>query len=357
MSIKINIYLLVICYLTFPKVSMAQPSFSHFQNSNTRAISMGGAFTSVQDFDNSLLWNPASLILAKDRTKLKDENFIKINADLLSLSSAIIAVGAGLIINAITSCDTDEFGECTENNGAKISAYGLGILLYGFRGVTFIDNDNFLVSLNLHEDIFDNETTIKNVFDNSYQSLFFSYKFGRELSVGAGINYYQVFSESQRKNGIGFNVGLQYNSLKVKGLYYGISYFKFADNIKYVRSKVERIFDNSLNFGISYDYKDQLLISLDIKNITSFSKSYFGELHVGFEEKIYEDLYFRQGFYFIDNNKDKFVKSFGIGIKTSLFDLLNFYEFHFWDFSLGIIINDNKPNNRRDVSFTCQVGW
>lgn len=317
----------------------------HYQNSNSRALSMAGAFTSVQDYHNSLYWNPAGLILAKDRSEYRNSDLIKVNFDIPSLYVAFM----GLAIHSISHC-----GEDYEDEDEEETPYCLQLFAYSFRGITFINRDNFLVSLNLHEDLIDYETSYENILDNSYQTLITSYEFGRELSIGSSFNYYQVYHDSVRISGFGLNLGIQYNSTKCKGLTYGLSYFKFQDNVKYVRSRVERIFDNSLTFGICYNYHEKLIVAMDIKNINDINKKYFCESHFGFEEELSKSFYLRQGFYLKNNFINNVVTTFGLGYRTHLFETL---KEKYLNIGLGFLFDDKKPMREFEATITLRVGF
>jgi hypothetical protein len=339
----------------------AQTDYAHYQNSNTRALSMSGAFTAVQDYHNSLNWNPAAIVLAKDRTDLRSRQYIKANFDLGALGIALI----GLTIESATSESDDEENSTEEESSSSeqedISGWEwIGLLVYSFRGVTFIDRENTLISLNLHEDIMDYDTDITHIFDNAYQTLIFSHLIGREFSLGASISYYQVHDRGERKKGMGGSIGLQYNSVRYPGLTYGLTYFTFADPVKDIRYRVERIYNNSAHFGVGYNIKDKFLFALDLKNITAFGEKYLGEVHFGFEQNIIGNVYLCEGFFLWENSIAKTAGSFGLGYKSSLFKSRKADNL---DLSIGWLFNcpvretANTITYRDDISITLRYSF
>lgn len=174
------------------------------------------------------------------------------------------------------------------------------------------------------------------------------------MSIGTSLSYYQTNENGIKHSGLGYNLGLQYNSLRFKGLTYGFTWFKFANDVKHVRSRVERIFDNSLTFGLSYELKQRLIFAVDVKNINGWSKYYFCETHVGFEEEVNENFYARQGFYFKNNELKKFVKSLGIGYRTGLFKSL---KDRYLDMSIGVLIEEKNPIEKFDVVATLRMSF
>jgi len=339
----------------------AQTDYWHYQNASTRSLSMAGAFTAVQDYHNSLNWNPAALVLAKDRTRLRSQEYFKTNFDLGALSLAFV----GLAIEGIEQGCEEEEDNAEEKDPSteqdEVTFWEvLGLFAYSFRGVTFIDRDNSMISINLHEDIMDYETDITHIFDNSYQTLVFSHLLGREFSVGASISYYQVHDSGSRKKGMGGSVGLQYNSVKYTGLTYGLTFFTFADQVKNVRYRLERIYNNSFHFGLGYNLKDTFLFAMDLKNITAFKKKYLCEVHFGFEQKIIDNVFLREGFFLWENSIAKTAGSFGLGYKTRLFKSRKEDNL---DISIGGLFNcpvrqnDNLISYRNDASITLRYSF
>jgi len=355
MKIIIPLLLFYIYYLAGNV--FGQNDYGHYQNSDTRALSLACSFTAVQDYHNSLNWNPAALVLAKGRTRLSSEQYFKANFDLGTLGLAF----AGLIVQGIEQSSKDSTAEETDSEQESITFWEvMGLFIYSFRGITFIDRDNFLISLILHEDIMDYDTDITHILDNSYQSLVFSHMIGHEFSVGAALNYYQVHDNSIRKKGMGGNIGVQYNSVKYKGLTYGLSYFTFTKQVSDIRYRVERIYNNSIHLGLSYDLKNSFLFAMDLKNLTAFKKKYFCEAHFGFEQKVVGYFFLREGFFCWENSISKFVGSFGFGYRTKLFKSRKEDNL---DLSLGGLFNcpqrnwNNRISYRNDMSITLRYSF
>ncbi|MBN1407989.1 MAG: hypothetical protein JW956_09375 [Calditrichaceae bacterium] len=300
----------------------------NFLNSNSRAMAMSGAFTSVYDIDNSPLWNPSISILEKDRKLGVESDYSHLELDLIPAGMAI----------GILALD-NFFGDSTEFNSAFWKVVGI-FAAYSIRGYTY-SKDKFQFYLKVNEDLFDyNMLNTKNFFDNSQSLLAFSYQLGREFAVGTSLNYYQTYSkDDDRKKGFGNSIGLSYNALSLNQLSYGITYFNFPNDMKNVREKTERLIDNSINLGISYHYNSDYLVSLDIRDINHPDNNTFLETHLGLEERAYNTkngkISFRQGGYFLHNAARQPVYSFGLGYRSNLDeDVESMYNINF-----GIIIN------------------
>jgi len=316
----------------------------NFLNSNSRAMSMGGAFTSVYDIDNSPMWNPSISILEKDRKIGVESSYSKFELDLIPAGLAIVVLLLENLDEDTTDIDTD-----------FLKTMGI-LLVYSFRGYTY-SSDKYQIYLKLNEDLFDYDLTdTKRFFDNSQSMLAFSYQFGREFAVGVSFNYYQTYEKNiGRESGLGGCIGLSYNALAVNRLSYGLTYFKFPDNMKNVREMTERLFDNSINFGISYHYNYNYLVSLDVRDINHFDNASCLETHLGLEEKIVRikngNLYLRQGGYFLNNNSNKPVYSVGIGYKS---DISFVKRDKLLNISFGIIVNKYQ-GIRNNLFFSTQI--
>jgi hypothetical protein len=226
--------------------------------------------------------------------------------------------------------------------------------------VTIINRDNLLIVINLHEDIMDYDTDITHIFDNAYQTLILSHLIGREFSFGASISYYQVHDSGKRKKGMGGSLGLQYNSVRYPGLTYGLTYFIFANPVKDVRYRLERIYNNSFHAGAGYSLGNSFLFAMDLKNITAFRKKYLCEVHFGFEQKIIGNVFLREGFFLWENSIAKTTGSFGLGYKTSLFKSRKSDNL---DLSIGGLFNcpvretGNTIAYRDDISITLRYSF
>jgi len=323
------------------RVTIGQ-SYFHYQSSTARPLSMGGAFTAVQDFHSSLVWNPAALVLAKDRAGLSGETYFKVNFDLLSLGTAVVAWG----INTAFLEEDEELDD-------KTACYLTQMTLYSIRGFTLINKNNLLVSVNLHEDLIDYPTTFENIFDNSYQTVTASWQVGREFAIGGSYNYYQVYHEQKRTSGGGYNLGLQYNSLRFRELYYGISWFAFDDPVENVRSRTERLFNRSLNLGLAWQSNSWWTLAGDFRNINHIRSDKFSEFHLGLEEKAARNLYLRQGGFLEENRADKAVLSFGAGYTTRLFRTAKPWII---DFGLALNIKTYTRPRQFDGLLTMRAG-
>lgn len=324
---NLSFFLLIIFILSTTN-SKAQTTVN-FLNSNSRAMAMSGAFTSIYDIDNSPMWNPSISILEKDRK-------LGVGSDYSHFEVDIIPVGLAIGFLALDYF----FGDSSESSSDLWKAIGI-FAVYSLRGYTY-SKDKFQLYLKLNEDLFDYDMLdTKNFFDNSQSMLAFSYQIGRELALGTSLTYYQTYIEKVgRERGMGGSIGLSYNALAINQLSYGITYFSFPNHMKEVREKTERLIDNAINLGISYHYNYDYLISLDVRDINHIENDSFLETHLGLEEKISDykngKFFLREGGYFLNNKTAKPVYSLGLGYKSNLTedDDENLYNI-----SLGVIVN------------------
>jgi len=320
--------MLIVCIFALLIENSSAQTIINFLNSNSRAMSMAGSFTSVYDIDNSPLWNPSISILEKDRKLGVESSYSHLELDLIPAGMAI----------GILALD-NLFGDSTEFDAGFWKVVGI-FAAYSIRGYTY-SNDKFQFYLKLNEDLSDyNILDTKNFFDNSQSMLAFSYQLGREFAIGTSFNYYQTFIKGDgRERGFGNSIGVSYNALSLNQLSYGLTYFNFPNHMKDVRERTERLIDNSINLGISYHYNYDYLVSLDIRDINHPDNNTFLETHLGLEERAYNTkngkISFRQGGYFLHNAARQPVYSFGLGYRSNLDeDVESMYNINF-----GIIIN------------------
>ncbi len=341
---KVNVIFAFICSACFLYSGIAfTKTINNFLNSNSRAMSMAGAFTSVYDIDNSPLWNPSISILEKDRVIGMNATYSKVELDILP-------VGIGIVILALDQLA----GDSTETNCDMWKTIGI-LTVYSVRGLTY-SGQNYQFYLKLNEDLLDYDLLdTKRFFDNSTSMAAFSCQFSRELAAGVSLNYFQTYRDKKRKRGLGGSIGLSYNALAVDGLSYGLTYFKFPDHMKDVRRKSERLFDNSLNLGISYHFQNTVLMSLDLRDITHVKNKSFMEAHLGLEEKLIEikngHLYFRQGGFFLNNHGKKPVWSLGMGYRS---DMALLTEQSMFNLSFGVLVNKYQ-RVQHNVFFSLQM--
>ncbi|MCP4132685.1 MAG: hypothetical protein GY754_17095 [bacterium] len=287
---------------------------------NTKAISMGGAFTSVSDIHNSLLWNPASIINKKMNSKYRKKSYVDLNLNGLNLFFGLV-VGIAL---------AEEGGYY---DGSSTVAKGLVYIMANvIKSSTYISKKNFLISVNFQEDIHQYNDNFRdkllheleyNEFDNKYQTVSTGYGFTDEFAIGGTASFYRVYTNGAAKNGFGFSLSAHYNPDFLKDYHLGLTFFHFPGELEQVRYVDDRLANNSINIGNSYIFKDVLTASLDFRSIDLYKDPTFFEAHLGLEQKlnIYKEynLYFREGLYFKENNFSLPVVSFGAGFKPGLF--------------------------------------
>ncbi len=259
---------------------------------------MGGAFTSITDDIASIDFNPAGYFLSENedsrhvhlflnpvspfvgglnKSDLFMDNDLKADDILLSLS---------LLLKSISF---------------TLNRIQIGFLL-GEESLYLPDefvNDKFFRTSGFQQ--------------NHHHSVIGRLKLAEKVSVGGTASL--MFASTpgnaaERFSEFGFSYGILLKP--EKGLSIGVSFVSLPDSLRRHRLPLERIVDESVNIGISYELFTETLFSVDVRNLGEETKDAVREFHFGFEQVILSQVALRAGYFRKENDEKVF--SWGIGI-------------------------------------------
>lgn len=263
-----------------------------------RPLAMGGAYMAVEDDWPAVGLNPAtfSLYTANRNRRLT-----------LLLNPVSPFVGAS---------DTDKL---FSGRGSPVDDYLLSVGLF-LKAISFSSNAfdfGFVFAeqgLNRSEDFFtDNLFEVSGFRQNHAHQFFVHLKLADKVAVGgtASLLYRSKdVNPLERESGFGISYGILLKP--EKGLKIGVSFTNMADSLRQFRVPLERLVDESVNAGVSYQPFDGTLLSLDVRNIGEEDSVAVRELHLGLEQVLFSHIAIRVGFF--RQEQDSNVYSFGLGL-------------------------------------------
>lgn len=255
---------------------------------NSRPIAMGGAFQAIEDCWAAIYWNPATLVC----NTIENHNFYRIRFNPFGIIE--------LIKNKKdVDHDISPLAVCFPGVILEFNRICIGLLL----------GEESLANINRFEE----EPSFWDARDYEWaRNLEFSVrlKFAPRVSLGASIH-----ANTLRKDDGGIKLGYRYGLLvKPKSyLHVGICYYNFPNSRADERINLERLPDETLNVGIAYQPVPQLLLSIDIRNVSDGGQLASLEPHFGIEIHPLSIFSFRTGYY--QKNNELPVYSAGVGLK------------------------------------------
>ena len=287
---------------------------------------MGGAFASIQDELAALDFNPACFYLGKPESM---HGIVYLNG-----LTPVLAVE-----NWSRLTGPDGMAAWMIRGAAmKIGRFHIG-LLWGEEST----GDEFRLSR-------------KKLFDSSAlsgmrnASVGFAMHLAPNVTLGIAGDWYMREKNGSPDYHLGYRYGL---FLKTRhNIHVGLFFADFPKDWKNDREPLERLFDETLNVGISYSISRLLTVALDVRNVSDEGKGPFLEPHLGLEFSPWKHIALRSGFSRENEGKSSTL-SVGVGFwnwqanetshKTGPFALETAYilekttETRHW-FSLGLIV-------------------
>lgn len=272
--------------------------FGTMSNVKQRPLAMGGAFTSVEDDLEAVFYNPGSFHLYETDKSIRFTLFI--NPISLFVASRHYS---------------ENFTDKIENTNL-LNASALLI-----KSVIFTAKF-FNLGLILGEESLDNILSKPNrsffnfndLWNNSSHTIFSRIELARKVSMGVrATSYYR-----KTDNGLDLGYGFGYGILMKPNphINVGLSYIDFPKELPNYRTSVERMFDETMNIGVSYRPFSGTTLSLDVRNLTEENKDNVREVHLGFEQTFWGIAAIQCGYF--QENYTKFNNySFGIGLIDS----------------------------------------
>jgi len=272
-----------------------------------RPLAMGGAFTAVEGDLAAINFNPAAFSLYKLKKSKRITFFLNPVAPII-----------GAIDNKILF----------QGSGSKIEDYlfSLGLLLKSVSISLGSIDFGFLLSeegLNLPDIFVDEKFFRVSGFRQNHSHTFAArLKLADKVSFGGSASVLFGSQEAdplERESGFGFSYGILLKP--EKGLSIGVSFFNMADSLKEYRLQSERIVDESVNLGVSYQPFKGTLISLDVRNLGEEGSEVVREFHFGLEQVMFSHVAIRGGYFFKGDGDNVISGGIGLFDWNTIFDL------------------------------------
>ena len=311
--------LVIMFIITFGNNAFPDERYSANSPVGIRALGMGGACTAVYDDLAASIHNPAFLGLN--------------NRDYNGFSFFVNPLGIAAVIT-----DSDDLKHNSIDIIDAVHLFGSAV-----KGISF--SQQFITStLILSESLTDfSEPSGKffssdKLLDWNFDVFSTQFKFAEQFSIGAsGFLFTTCFDKTERKGGLGYGIRLAPNP----NFIIGVSYFDIPNEIVPFFITDFRILDETINVGITYLYKKNILVSLDIKNVTEENEVLTKEMHVGTE--FYFSKYFtaRSGYYY-DQYRKQNVFSCGFGLFSNSMYEKEFFNLFLINLNYGLEIKKSE---------------
>ena len=334
-----RVILIVFCWLICLAPCLADDTKEDkvfISTSKSRSLAMGGAYTGVSHKTESLLWNPAGVELPVKRNVEGGRAYLNlfaapfVAAEVLSGLFGIFLSDGGLWFGEEQENEPDfpdpepllsdpkyyPEHEKEDNNNMSISA-----MPFFIKSMLFGDQKLAIV-INLAEDVLPHptlESGLKNadpneeIYDNKSYHIGIKYKATESLSVGTNLSYYHLFENNKHDRVASYTLGLMHQPMQNLSL--GLTYVNEKPSALEPLGKMERIINETCNFGASFKPDNQTEIACDIRNLTDSDKPAYREFHYGIERQLVRWLWV-QGGYYKERDTDDDVFSCGLRYRS-----------------------------------------
>ncbi len=258
---------------------------------------MGGAVTSVEGDIESVLFNPAAVSLYKGGSGRHLTLFINpISAAAVGIKGSDLFQGRGSKIDDALMALSLVVKSAVFTSGDL----QLGVLM-GEEGIGSAG------TLNRSEPF-----AVDGYRQNHSHALYGRLRLADQVSIGAAAHLiYQskATDPSDRFDELGLSYGILLEP--ENGLRVGVSLTNLPDSLSENRQPLDRIIDEAVNVGLSYEIAGSRL-SLDVRNLGEEKKQAVREIHLGFEQALFSHVALRAGWFRRKDNGQ--VYSWGIGV-------------------------------------------
>ncbi len=272
--------------------------FGTLSNVKQRPLAMGGAFTSVEDDLEAVFYNPGAFNLYETEKQYRLTVFLNPISSLVSSRHY-----------------SNNFTEKIENaNLLNASALLIksAIFTAKFLTVGIIFGEESLNNVLARQQV--EFFNFNDLWNNSSHTVFSHIELASKVSMGFSGTFYYKETENGLERGFGFGYGILMKPNPHINV--GLSYIDFPKELPNYRTPVERMFDETMNIGISYRPFSGATFSLDVRNLTEENKENVREVHFGFEQTFW-GIAAIQGGYFQENYTKHNNYSFGVGLIDS----------------------------------------
>lgn len=317
-----------------PLVSWAQNTrYFIFNNVKPRPLAMGGAFVALEDDIAAINYNPASFSLYA-ATKSKRLTFF-----LNPISPFVGGIENGDLFNGSGSTLDDLF------SSISLLVKSISLSLESFEFGLLLGEE----SLSLPEEFARGPFDINGFRQNHSHSFVGRIKLADRVSLGGTATLLygsKTANPAERTSDVGISYGIL---LKPEtGLKIGVAFFNLPDSLKDARVPMERIVDESVNIGISYQlFHGMTKFALDIRNLGEETQTAVREFHFGLEQVLMSQMAVRAG-YFQKDSEDR-VFSWGVGLLdgNTLFDPENSFTHRNFLFNYAFIYENSRLGNNQ----------
>ncbi len=264
-------------------VAFSSEYFLMMLNVKARPIAMGGAFGSLKDDLASLDMNPASFSLSSTRQNIHFITFIN-------------PAGPLYLLNRESGRSWDVLpGMFIHGMALSIGNFNLGVII---GQEIFSRNSNSAVI---------GTFKVSDYKERRNATFGLSLSLSPLVSLGMAGDIYMGYD---RMVSVGYRYGILIETKH--RINAGLYFVDFPDDYSGDRFTIERLEDETLNIGVSYNPFDRLTLSLDIRNVSDEGRPAVREPHIGFEFIPYHHVALRGGYFRSSDGKSELV-SFGFG--------------------------------------------
>ena len=297
MKNRFSLILLVFLFLT----GIAYPAegqenyFATLDVSRIVPISMGGAFTAVEDGIGSIAYNPASV------------EFWTLNKGFR----------VSLIANPVAPAGLYSYYKDNQNS-ALSSGQWWDVAKTLLKGV-IIGIPEFQAGVILYEEPLARYTKLSgnNIFSaqhflsNQYETAFARINLADIFSLGGTLSVYTFEDSGRVRREMGASYGILIKP--TRNLNVGVMFLDLPNAIQNIRLPLERMADETVNVGISFKPFRGTTASLDVRNISEETKPASRELHFGIKQRIGNFVGLRGGFFQENETHQKYFSA-GVGL-------------------------------------------
>ncbi len=231
-------------------------------NNSSRPLGMGGAFTAVADEQRNHLYNPAATVF---------HNSEKFQTAITLDGIRFVYVFAKML-------------ESYNDSGTTLEEEEIGAALFTAMILStsqlLAGNRYFQIKLNVIDQMLVNGLEYP-MYSTSVTAVAKLYGIFYGFQIGVTGHLYNLGSIDQE--GAGFSWGIFYRPYNRSPFSLGLFYFSVDKELAFIRKPFERIQNNTLNAGITYEILEQLTLNFDLRNINNIKLKNYYQPHIGLE--------------------------------------------------------------------------
>jgi len=315
----------LIYFVAAPEAVGQEHRFASLSTTQARPVAMAGAFTAVEDHLAAINFNPAAYSLYKSHKSHRVTFFLNPVSPVIGmLERDALYAGNGSKTDDILST----LGLLVKSVSFSFHPLEIGLLLGEEsldRVEAFSDSKAFGVS---------------GYRQNHSHTLVGRLRLAKQVSLGGTVSLLYGSKEAaphERHGDIGFSYGILLRP--EDGLKIGVAFFNLPDSLSQTKLDLERLVDESVNIGVSYQVLDGTLVSMDMRNLGEERGTAVREIHFGLEQVFFSHLAVRTGFF---RKSGQNVLSWGVGLfdGNSLFGFDNKFTQHNFFLNYAFVLED-----------------